>query len=441
MSDTPTTSAMSAHPCYSFSHSLTTSRVHLPVAPRCNVQCKFCDRSFDCANESRPGVTAELLSPAEALWRVDRLRSRLKNLAVVGIAGPGDPLANPRESFETFKLVRAKHPDLILCLATNGLALVDHVDEIARLGVSHLTVTVNAIDPEVSAKVYSWVRFGGRAHTGVEAVKLLWDRQREGIALAAGRGLEVKINTILLPGVNEGEVEPIARECAALGVKHMNLIPLIPVKGTPLERAGSPDAATVAACRESAERYLPQLSHCKRCRADAAGILGSDFDLSAIAPGGPTPDAANSPLRPCGRTPERLTAAASLVAAVASREGFFVNQHLGEADRLFIFRVEADGGIVSQGVRELPPGGNGAQRWADVADIISDSRILLVSGIGAPPRRALEAAGITVHVVEGLVSEALRAAAVGRDMAFMSKRPENCGSSCSGGASRGCGCG
>jgi nitrogen fixation protein NifB len=388
-------------------------------------------------------VTAALLSPSEGLWRLEHLRSRLTNITVVGIAGPGDPLANPRESFETFKLVREKYPELILCLATNGLTLADHVDEIVRLGISHLTVTVNAVDPEVGTNIYSWVRFEGRARTGVEAAKLLWDRQSEGIALAARQGLEIKINTILVPGVNEGDVEGVARECAALGAKYMNIIPLIPVKGTPLGAAGSPDAAMMATCRARAERHLPQLSHCKRCRADAAGILGEDTDLSELVPGaeGPRPEAPFAPVRPCGQTPVKLAGAATLTAAVASREGFFVNQHLGEADRLFIFRVEADGGIVSQGVRELPPGGGGAQRWADVADIISDCRVLLAAGVGAPPRRSLESAGIAVHVVEGLVSEALRAAAVGRDMAFMSKRPEGCGSSCSGGASRGCGCG
>jgi nitrogen fixation protein NifB len=442
MSGTPTTSAMSAHPCYSFSHSLTSSRVHLPVAPRCNVQCRFCDRSFDCANESRPGVTARLLRPQEALWRVDSLRSRLEGLAVVGIAGPGDPLANPRESFETFRLVKEKHPDLLLCLATNGLTLVDHVDEIGRLGVSHLTVTVNAVDPEVGKEIYAWVRFEGRARTGTEAARLLWDRQREGIALAARQGLEIKINTILVPGVNEGEVERIARECAALGAKHMNLVPLIPVKGTALEGAGAPSLLMVAASRARAEAYLPQLSHCMRCRADAAGKLGEDIgleQLSAIAEE-LVPDSDPVPTRPCGQGLARLGETKALTAAVASREGFFVNQHLGEADRLFVFRIGSDGKITSQGTRSLPPGGGGARRWEEVADIVSDCGVLLVGGIGAPPRRALEVAGVSVHVVEGLISEALRAAAVGKDLGLMSKRPEGCGSSCSGGASRGCGC-
>lgn len=453
MSDTPTINAMGAHPCYSFSHSLTNSRIHLPVAPRCNLQCRFCDRSFDCANESRPGVTASVLSPVEALWRLDRLRSRLKELSVVGIAGPGDPLANPRETFETFRLVKERYPEMLLCLATNGLALVDHVDEIARLGVSHLTVTVNAIDPEVGAQLYSWVRLEGRARTGAQAAGMLWKRQREGIALASCAGLEIKINTILVPGVNESQVESIARECSALGAKYMNLIPLIPVRGTPLAAAGSPEPELVASLRGSAGRLLPQLSHCRRCRADAAGLLGADLDaaelmreeeLAAASPEGPPAaeapaDSRSASQRPCGQA-SPVPMARSLVAAVATREGFFVNQHLGEADRLFVFRIDPDGSLVSQGARPLPPDGGGAQRWADVADLISDCRVLLVSGIGAPPRRALEAAGISVHVVEGLISEALRAAASGRDLGFMSRPPQGCGSGCSGGASRGCGC-
>jgi len=429
---------MPDHPCYSFSHAATSARVHLPVAPRCNVQCRFCDRSFDCANESRPGVAAEILSPEEALARVDRLRARLPNLAVIGIAGPGDPLANPRESLETFRLVKEKHPDLILCLATNGLALVDRVDEIERLGVSHLTVTVNAIDPSIGERVYSWVRIDGRARAGAAAAALLWERQRAGISLAARRGLEIKINTILIPGVNEAEVEKIARECASLGAKCMNLVPLIPVRGTPLERAGAPDPATVAQLRRNASEHISQLSHCARCRADAAGLLGSDIPPEELARA-PIAALPRVHARPCGE-PGLRAAGGSLLAAVASREGFFVNQHLGEADRLFIFRVGGDGTVVAQGARALPLPGGGDERWAEVARIISDCGALFASGLGAPPRRALEAAGIAVHVVEGLAAEALRAAAAGRSLDFLAPRAA-CGSGCSGSAAGGCGCG
>jgi len=62
----------------------------------------------------------------------------------------------------------------------------------------------------------------------------------QGIEEAAAQGLLVKINTILVPGVNETEVESIARESAARGASFMNLIPLLPVKGTPSRARASP---------------------------------------------------------------------------------------------------------------------------------------------------------------------------------------------------------
>ena len=44
-----------SHPCFEADAHHTHARVHVPVAPRCNVQCNFCSRKFDCVNESRPG--------------------------------------------------------------------------------------------------------------------------------------------------------------------------------------------------------------------------------------------------------------------------------------------------------------------------------------------------------------------------------------------------
>ena len=118
------------HPCFDPKARARWARVHLPVAPACNVSCNFCDRRFDCTNESRPGVTSVLLSPWQALAYLDGLVARRQDVAVVGIAGPGDPLANPEATLETLRLVRAHHPDLLLCLATNGLALAEHAAEL-----------------------------------------------------------------------------------------------------------------------------------------------------------------------------------------------------------------------------------------------------------------------------------------------------------------------
>ena len=44
------------HPCYSEGAHHHYARIHVAVAPACNIQCNYCNRKYDCSNESRPGV-------------------------------------------------------------------------------------------------------------------------------------------------------------------------------------------------------------------------------------------------------------------------------------------------------------------------------------------------------------------------------------------------
>ena len=82
------------HPCFSKKASASYGRVHLPVAPHCNIQCNFCNRIYDCANENRPGVTGRVQSPDEAVGYVENLFKFRKDISVIGIAGPGDPMCD-----------------------------------------------------------------------------------------------------------------------------------------------------------------------------------------------------------------------------------------------------------------------------------------------------------------------------------------------------------
>ena len=86
------------HPCFSDAARHRFARIHLPVAPDCNVQCNFCKRVYDCANESRPGVTTAVLSPKQALRYLEAVLKKDPRITVVGIAGPGDPFATPEQN-------------------------------------------------------------------------------------------------------------------------------------------------------------------------------------------------------------------------------------------------------------------------------------------------------------------------------------------------------
>ena len=48
--------------------------------------------------------------------------------------------------------MREKYPEMLLCVASNGLNTAPYAEELARLQVSHVTITVNTIDPIIGGK-------------------------------------------------------------------------------------------------------------------------------------------------------------------------------------------------------------------------------------------------------------------------------------------------
>jgi nitrogen fixation protein NifB len=269
-------SLVNTHPCFSETAHHTFGRIHLPVAPACNIQCRYCVRKYDCANESRPGITSKVLTPEDAMERIRALVERNDRLTVAGIAGPGDPLANA-DTYRVLRQINREFPNLILCLSTNGLLLPDRLEQIIAAGVRSLTVTVNAISVKTAASIYAWIVYQGKRYDGEEAAILMLQNQWQGLYQAVRSGLMVKVNTVHIPGINEFEIPKIAERAGGLGAHIMNIIPLIPqAEFSHLKR---PDYKTVNSMREKCKPYIAQMTHCRQCRADACGILGEDKDM------------------------------------------------------------------------------------------------------------------------------------------------------------------
>jgi nitrogen fixation protein NifB len=383
------------HPCFNVKVKGECGRVHLPVAPKCNIMCNYCNRKYDCVNESRPGVTSAVLKPKQAIVYLERVLEKEPRITVAGIAGPGDPFANPQETMETIRLIRQRFPELLLCLATNGLGLPPYVDELADLNVSHVTLTVNAVDPEIGAKIYSWVRDGKVIYRGLRAAEVLLQRQLESIQGLKAHGIMVKVNTIIIPGINDHHVQEVATKMAELGVDILNCMPMYPNTDTPFGEVPEPLPEQMTQIRQEAEKLIPQMHHCTRCRADAVGLLESDSTdefrgcLSACANAVPAP--ANRPY-----------------VAVATQEGMLVNLHLGKAPGFQIWGRE-DGGFRMIEARPAPPPGGGANRWWTMAEALRDCRAVLVSGIGDTPQAILSEAGLEPVVMNGFIDMALEA--------------------------------
>jgi nitrogen fixation protein NifB len=410
----------SSHPCFSREAHHKYGRVHLPVAPRCNLQCNFCNRKYDCVNESRPGVTSSTLTPQQALAYLEDTLQRRPEIRVVGIAGPGDPFANAEETMETLRLVRARFPEMMLCLASNGLGIGPYIDELARLKTSHVTITVTAVDPEIGAEIYAWVRDGKRPLRGVEAAKVLLERQLEAIKRLKALDIIVKVNSIIVPGVNDEHIPEVARTMAGLGVDLMNCMALVPVQGSAFEDLPEPDAMMTARVRLSSGLHLPQMSHCARCRADAAGLINEKMSTEQI----------DRLQHYASTTMNPEEALKRPYVAVASMEGALVNQHLGEADRFLVYEpnAEAPGSFRLVEIRPSPEEGGGDERWENMAELLKDCRALLVNSAGARPQKVLGEHGLKIVEMEGLIDEGLKAIYAGQPVpAAMKRRFNGCG--------------
>ncbi len=266
---------LSEHPCYSEEGHRTFGRIHLPVAPKCNIQCNYCVRKYACPNENRPGVTVDVVSPEQGIATVKKALDIEPRIRVLGIAGPGDALAN-EETFETMRQSRQHYPQLTRCLSTNGLLLPDKMDELHAARVTTLTVTINAIDPSIGEQIYSAVRYQGQTYRGREAFEVLSRNQWRGIQMAAERGMIVKVNSILMPGLNEHHLVDVAHKARESGAYIMNVMPLIPIPESKFGYMSPPSSQLLEQVRDECAAIINQFRSCTQCRADAIGVPGEN---------------------------------------------------------------------------------------------------------------------------------------------------------------------
>jgi len=436
------------HPCYSEEAHHHYARMHVAVAPACNIQCNYCNRKYDCSNESRPGVVSQKLTPEQAVKKVVAVASEIPQMTVLGVAGPGDSLANPKKTFETFRLLQEQAPDIKLCISTNGLALPDYVDEICKYNVDHVTITINMVDPAVGEKIYPWIFWDHRRVTGYEAAKILHERQMLGLEMLTARGVLTKINSVLIPGINDEHLMEVNREVKKRGAFLHNIMPLISEAehGTYFGLNGQrgPTAQELKAVQDACAGGANLMRHCRQCRADAVGLLGEDrseeFTLDKIEAMEVVYDldkrrayqekveverqaqhaAKQEALAASAAIDEHL--GMKVLVAVATKGGGRVNEHFGHVTEFQIFEV----GWSPHGAAPLPPegvsaalgsgpvrghaealfvghrrvdqycqGGHGDdEQLPSVIKAINDCHAVLVAKIGACPRDELKAAGI-----------------------------------------------
>lgn len=182
----PTRSAVGiARPCHLLTdpQGRTLDYLRLAVTERCNLRCLYCMPEAGIA--SAPEADLLTLDEAERLCRLFHGLG-VRRIRLTG----GEPLVRPGVVAFVQRLA-AIDQELEILLTTNGVLLADHLDGLQAAGIRRINLSLDSLDSA------TWSRITRRR--GFASV-------RRGIDAVLERGLGLKINVVVLAGVNDHEV-------------------------------------------------------------------------------------------------------------------------------------------------------------------------------------------------------------------------------------------
>ncbi|MES2438002.1 MAG: GTP 3',8-cyclase MoaA [Verrucomicrobiota bacterium] len=174
--------------------------LRISVTDRCNFRCRYC-------------MPVEVFGPGYAFMPREELLTFEEIVTLTGALVPlgigkirltgGEPLLR-RGLDDLVAMLAAIEGVKDIAITTNGVLLAHHAEALALAGLSRVTVSLDAMDPVIFAKM-----------NGVGAKV---DRVLAGISSTQAFGLAVKVNAVIQRGVNEGEILPLARWAKSAGV-------------------------------------------------------------------------------------------------------------------------------------------------------------------------------------------------------------------------------
>lgn len=355
-----------ASPCSAGKPGGQRQRLQLPVAPRAFARSRF----------ALPGKTEPPLQPSEALAWLDTVLSQGGTIETVELAGPGDPLAAPEPTLATLRLLREQHPQLPVRLATLGIGGNQFAETLAALGIDNVTLLVDTVAPATAARLYTWIRPSTKTVPLAKATATLIDEQMKAAAALTKAGIAVTVRTTVYPGINDDQVETIAKTMAEQGARQMILVPFTP----PAKDSDGPPAADrerIAALGQQAAAHLT--------------IITAAENTITLSPHNAARNGAVPIPKPTAERPN---------VAVVSSNGMDIDLHLGHAIKVLIYGPREDGLACLLETRPAPEPGGGGSRWQTLAATLADCFCLLTASAGDTPRRILADHGITVLITE-----------------------------------------
>ncbi len=169
-------------------------KLRLSLTDRCNLRCTYC-----------MPTNATFMSPQHYLTAVE-YATIVAELVALGVESVrltgGEPLLRPEFPEILAALAAVGVPDL--SLTTNGVRLSQYLELLATYGVRRLNISLDSLNPQT----FATISHGSQ----LEAVK-------GAIAQAVRQGFQVKLNMVVMRGVNDHELVPMVEYAKSLGIE------------------------------------------------------------------------------------------------------------------------------------------------------------------------------------------------------------------------------
>jgi len=157
--------------------------IRVSVTSRCNFRCLYCMPNTPFEWEPRENILSY-----EEMFEFLKLAidEGVKKIRITG----GEPLL--RKDLDKFvNMLYSYKPSLDLALTTNGYYLPEYAEKLKEAGLKRVNISLDSLKPEIAAKI---------------AQKDVLEKVLKGIDAAVKAGLKVKLNTVVMKGINDEEV-------------------------------------------------------------------------------------------------------------------------------------------------------------------------------------------------------------------------------------------
>lgn len=179
--------------------------LRISVTDRCNLRCIYC--------MPEEGMQ---FKQHEDILRYEQIEQIVKEAVLLGISKirltGGEPLVKRDIEFLVERLARIEGIKE-LCLTTNGVLLAQKAKVLKHAGLTSINISLDTLQPEKFRQI---TRIGNLADV------------LKGIDAAIREGFKIKINMVVLTGINENEIDDIKMFCEEKNIKsqlinHFNL--------------------------------------------------------------------------------------------------------------------------------------------------------------------------------------------------------------------------